>query len=136
MKVWIGHGSEHSANLVMIGHFHDDEQARAAEEIFRRITEQASSDDEEMFASHINPDARFSDEMLKLLGELKSYSLGPVDIEQFRYEYSLERNGAEISIRTEELDVQGFLKVMVDKGARVEIFSAHEHSIGEGDAPA
>jgi hypothetical protein len=103
---------------------------------FQRLTEQASSDDEEAFANRNDPDSRFSDEMLKLLGELKSYSLGPVDVEQFRYEYSLERDGTEISIRTEELDVQGFLKVMVDKGARVEIFSAHDHPIGQDDAAA
>ena len=136
MKVWIGHGSEHSANLVMIGRFADAEQARAVEEAFRQITEQASSDTEEAFANLRDSDSRFSDEMLALLGELKSYSLGPVDIEQFRYEYSLERRDAEISIHTEELDVQGFLKLMIDKGARVEIFSAHEHQIEGGDAAA
>lgn len=136
MKVWIGHGSEHSANLVMIGRFADAEQARAVEEAFRQITEQASSDTEEAFANLRDPDSRFSDEMLELLGKLKSYSLGPVDVEQFRYEYSLERRDAEISIHTEELDVQGFLKLMIDKGARVEIFSAHEHQIEGEDATA
>jgi hypothetical protein len=120
----------------MVGRFADAEHARAVEEAFQRITEQASSDTEEAFANMHDPDSRFSDEMLALLGELKSYSLGPVDVEQFRYEYSLERRDAEISIHTEELDVQGFLKLMIDKGARVEIFSAHEHQLGGGDAAA
>jgi hypothetical protein len=136
MKVWIGHGSEHSANLVMLGRFADAEHARAAEEAFRRITEQASSDSEEEFANSRDPDSRFSDEMLNLLRELNSHSLGPVDVEQFRYEYALERTGAEISIHTDELDVQGFLKVMIDKGARVEIFSTDDHQPAGGDAAA
>lgn len=120
----------------MIGRFADAEQARAVEEAFRQITEQASSDTEEAFANLRDPDSRFSDEMLELLGKLKSYSLGPVDVEQFRYEYSLERRDAVISVHTEELDVQGFLKLMIDKGARVEIFSAHEHQIEGEDANA
>ena len=131
MKVWVGQGSEHSANLVMLGRFSDEERARDAEDAFRRLTDHAMSDlDDESGAR--DPDAGFSDEMFELLTELKAYSLGPVDVDQFAYDYRLRREGNEIAITTDELDVQGFLKVMIDRGAKVEVFSAHAHATEHG----
>jgi len=37
VKVWMGYGSEHSANLVMIGHFADAATAKAVAATIERI---------------------------------------------------------------------------------------------------
>jgi len=36
-------------------------------------------------------------------------------------------NGSRIVVTTDELEVSGFLKLMVDKGAKVEVYSAHDY---------
>jgi fructosamine-3-kinase len=44
MKIWYHHGSEHSANLVMIGHFEDATEAEKAKEIIDALTKQVAED--------------------------------------------------------------------------------------------
>lgn len=39
MKIWQGFGSEHSMNLVMIGHFEDARSARGAKEAIDLFTQ-------------------------------------------------------------------------------------------------
>jgi hypothetical protein len=64
--------------------------------------------------------------MIELLEELKAWDLSRADIENFAYEHSVHRNGSELRIETDEGEVQGFLKVLIDGGARIEVFSAHD----------
>lgn len=129
MKVWSGYGSEHSYRLVMIGRFVDESSAQRAEEQFRQLAIAAESELPE--SGWEKPDARFSDAMWKLLDELKLYDLSRSDIENFGYEHSVEVSGNELQVSTDEGDVQGFLKVLIDGGAKVEIYSAH-HWTDEG----
>ena len=44
MKIWYQHGSEHSANLVMIGHFKNATEATRAKEIVDALTNQVAED--------------------------------------------------------------------------------------------
>lgn len=141
MKIWIGHGSEHSYNLVLIGHFVDETRARATEQKFERLKEAAES---ELPEPNWETDQRFTEGLRELLNELKMYDLSPSDIENFVYEYSVECRGNELRINTDEGEIQGFLKVLIDGGARIEVYSAHEwtpegeprveESDGESDA--
>jgi hypothetical protein len=64
--------------------------------------------------------------MLGLLSELRIYSLSRSDIDNFAYEHRVEVKGKELRITTDEGDVQGFLKVLIDEGARIEVFSSHD----------
>lgn len=124
MKIWTGYGSEHSYSLVMIGHFTDEASARKAEERFRRLGIAAESELPE--SGWESPDARFSDSLWDLLNEVKLYDLSRPDIENFGYEHSVEVTGTELRVSTDEGEVQGFLKVLINGGAKVEIYSSHD----------
>lgn len=125
MKIWYHHGTEHSANLVMIGHFQDASKATRAKEIIDALTEQVTKDQSNGTLTLGSPSDRYGTEMLNLLGRL-NVSIGPQEVEQFAYEASVRVEGNDIVLTTEELDISAFLKVMVLKGARIEVYSAHD----------
>jgi len=127
LKIWTSYGSEHSMNLVLIGRFKHARDAEQVEDLIQKLSEQAEKD-ETYSVSHSGPDEqRFSDEMLKMLRELEIYTLGPGEIEQFALEHRVERTNETITIKTDEADVSAFIKLFVDAGGRVEVFSAHHH---------
>lgn len=128
MKVWIGHGSEHSMNLVMIGRFQDAKRATAARKAIEQITKQVEADvDKGLIEIGERNTDRFTDSMLDLLKELNLYSLGPAELEQFAYDISVDLDDTTIVVTTDEVDVSGYLKILLDNGARVEVFSAHDY---------
>lgn len=127
MKIWYQHGSEHSANLVMIGHFEDATEATKAKEIIDAISKQVAEDEDKGALVIGNPSERFGKEMLDLLGSLNIGSIGPQELEQFAYEVSVKVEGSDVVLTTEELDISAFLKVMFHRGARIEVYSGHHH---------
>lgn len=129
MKIWIGHGSEHSYNLVLIGHFADETKARSAEQKFQRLTAAAESG---LVEVGWEADQRFTTGMLELLNEIKAWDLSRSDIENFAYEHTVERTGNDLRIATDEGEIQGFLKILIEGGARIQVYSAHEWS-AEGE---
>jgi hypothetical protein len=120
MKIWNSYGSEHSANLVMIGSFKDVASAKRAEQIIDRIVEFMTDSEDD----HEDAD-RYSDAALALLSSLNTASLRPAELAQFRYDVNSKREKDRIVITTDEYDVSGFLKILIDAGARVEVYSAH-----------
>ncbi|MCA9678124.1 MAG: hypothetical protein KC464_24065 [Myxococcales bacterium] len=127
MKIWYQHGSEHSANLVMIGHFEDATEATKAKEIIDALTEQVAKDQESGELVLGSPSERYGKEMLDLLGQLNVASIGPGELEQFAYEVNVTVEGDKLVVTTDELDIAAFLKVMFLRGARIELYSAHDH---------
>lgn len=127
MKIWYQHGSEHSANLVMIGHFENATEAAKAKEIIDALTEQVAKDQESGALVIGSPSDRYGKEMLDLLGRLNVASVGPAELEQFAYEVNVKVEGQSVVITTDELDIAAFLKVLFLRGARVEVYSAHDH---------
>lgn len=127
MKIWYQHCSEHSANLVMIGHFEDATGATRAKEVIDAISGQVAEDQQAGTLVIGSPSERFGEEMLGLLMRLNIGALGPQELEQFAYDVTVKVEGNKIVITTDELDVSAFLKVMFHRGARIEIYSAHEH---------
>jgi hypothetical protein len=128
VKIWTGYGSEHSANLKMIGHFSTEEAAKSAVQVFERLKERVYAD---MNAETYDPGEDLpdlSDEMAELLRELKLYGAGPADVENFAYDHSVSRQGADLVLTTEEDNLRGFVKILVDFDARIEIFSLHTHT--------
>lgn len=122
MKIWNSYGSEHSANLVIIGKFKDAASAKEAMTIIDKITEfMANTDDDHEDA------VNFSDAALDFLKTVKFYSVRPAELAQFRYDINSERKNDQIVITTDELEVSAFLKLLIDKGARVEMYSAHDY---------
>jgi Family of unknown function (DUF6375) len=127
MKIWYQHGSEHSANLVMIGHFEDATEATKAKEIIDAITSQVAEEQNNGTLVIGNPSDRYGEEMLNLLMRLNTPSIGPRELEQFAYEVGVRVEGKDVVLTTEELDISAFLKVMFHQGARIEVYSAHNY---------
>lgn len=126
MKVWSGFGSEHSMNLVMVGHFQSIKAAKDMKKVF----DQLSGELEGLIDFGTATD-RYSDEVFELLRKLECSILGSFELEQFLYEKWIQIDGEKIVITTEESDVSAFLKLMVLKGAKVEIFSGHDYPDAE-----
>lgn len=127
MKVWYGYGTEHSMNLVMIGRFKDTTAAERANTVIKEFTKALQAEEEAGRLIVGEPDDRFSDEVLKLLSDLNIHSIGPRELEQFLYDLTMRREGDSIVVTTDETDVQALLKVLLDKGARIEVYSAHDY---------
>lgn len=127
MKIWYQHGSEHSANLVMIGHFENVADATKAKEIIDSLTKQVREEESSGTRTIGHPSERYGDAMLDLLGKLNIGSIGPSELDQFVYEVNIKAQGNDLVLTTEELDISAFLKVMFLNGARVEVYSAHDY---------
>jgi len=127
MKIWTGYGSEHSMNLVLIGKFRQARDAENVKDLLEKISDQAARD-EAYLISHSSPEYhRFSEEKLSLLRSHKIHTLSPVDLEQFASEHHIDYNNDCITVTTDEVDVSAFIKIFVDAGARVEVYSAHHY---------
>lgn len=127
MKIWYQHGSEHSANLVMIGHFADATKASKAKETIDELTKQVSADQDNGTIVLGSPSGRYGNEMLDLLSRLNIISIGSGELEQFLYEFTIKVEGSKVILTSEEIDISAFLKVMFNQGARIEVYSAHTH---------
>ncbi|WP_369324919.1 DUF6375 family protein [Burkholderia cepacia] len=134
MKIWNGYGSEHSMNLVLIGRFKREQDAEKVEKDVDRLSAQASKDESHTIAFDEPEDQRFSDDMLSLLRSLKLNTLGPADLGQLVSEHHLRRDGDRITITTDEAEVSAFVKLFIEAGAKVEVFSAHDYPSDSTDA--
>jgi hypothetical protein len=126
MKTWNGYGSEHSMNLVMIGYFKNIDDAEKTQKVINRLSER-------LIGKVDFGDLRdhFPSDVLDILREEECYSLSPNELEQFLCEANTRVEGDKIILTTDESDVSAFFKLMVMKGARVEIFSAHDYPDAE-----
>jgi hypothetical protein len=131
VKIWYHHGAEHSANLVMIGHFNSAADASMAKEVIDAITKQVADDESTGALKVGGRSKRYGTEMLDLLAKLNVMSLSPVELEQFAYDISVELRGNDIVLTTEEIDISAFIKILFDRGARIEVYSAHNHPDSE-----
>lgn len=134
MKIWNGYGSEHSMNLVLIGRFKRAQDAEKLEKDIDKLSAQASKDDSASILFAKPEDQRFSDEMLTLLRSLKLNTLGPADPGQLVFDHHLDRKGDRITVTTDEAEVSAFVKLFIEAGAKVEIFSAHDYPSDPADA--
>ena len=123
MKVWVGHGSEHSYRLVLIGHFRSEEKARAAKQKYDQIVESVFEIDE---ANWDAVDDRFPDELMALVKKLEIYNMSRSDFDGFRYDFTLDQDGADLTITGQDIEVQGFIKLFIDHGAKIELFSGDD----------
>lgn len=127
MKIWYGYGSEHSMNLVMIGRFKDARSAARAKGVVEELTEQVR-DDEQAGETSIGDEAdRYTDALLNLLRKVGVHNISPTETQQFAYDFSVKLTGDELVLTTDESDFSAFLKVFIENGARVEVYSAHDY---------
>lgn len=132
MKIWYGYGSDHSANLVMIGEFKTEEDAKRVIELIETLSANAQSDLAEGIVDSWAKSERYSETTEATLRELKLYNLSPADISDFaNFNPSIERVGNVLRFRSDDVEIGAFVKLMVDKGAKVQIYSAHDYPDGE-----
>jgi hypothetical protein len=122
MKIWYGYGSEHSMNLVMIGHFKSTEDSKKTYRLIEQLTEGLR--DKIDVGSQRD---RFDDDVMDLLKETKCYNLSPIELEQFLYDTSIQLKEEKLILTTDESEVSAFLKLMIENGAKIEIYSAHDY---------
>lgn len=133
MKIWNGYGSEHSMNLVLIGKFKRTQDADKVEKDIQKLSAQATKDDSHFLAFGEPEEQRFSDDMLSLMRSLKLNILGPADLAQLVSDHNLERDGDRITVTTDEAEISAFVKLFIEAGAKVEVFSAHDYPSDSSD---
>lgn len=126
MKIWNGYGSEHSMNLVMIGHFKSEEDAKETQRLIDDLSAELSGK-----IDVGSCDGHFSEEVSNILSKLNCYCLSPNDLEHFLYDIRTRVEGDRIVLTTDETEVAAFFKLMIQNGARVEVYSAHDYPDGE-----
>lgn len=126
MKIWHSYGSEHSMNLVMIGHFKSTEDAEKTQ----RLIEQLTDGLRDRIDVGSQPD-RFDEDVMGLLKEANCYMLVPSELENFLYDIHTQVESDKIVLTTDELEVSAFFKLMINNGAKVEIYSAHDYPDAE-----
>ena len=115
MKTWNSYGSEHSANLVMIGKFIDVASAEAAKHAIDEMEKFVGDQDSREGAE------RYTDAEMDLFKRLNFYWLQPGELEQFRYDIRSELQADSIVVTTDETEIAALLKLLLAKGARVEV---------------
>jgi hypothetical protein len=131
MKIWHGYGSDHSANLVLIGEFKTEEDAIRAFELINEISESANSDFAERVFEYGSHNERLSENTERHLRALKLFSLTSTDVSDFAFwNPSVERLGKTLKFRSDDVEIGGFVKLLVAQGARVEVYSGHEYPDG------
>ncbi|MBB5352938.1 hypothetical protein HNR46_003187 [Haloferula luteola] len=119
MKIWNAYGSEHSMNLVMIGCFKDAGAAEAAKDAIEEL--------QAYFSEH-DPDGEiYTREVMDLLSRCKVSTVAATELEQFRYDFSVNTDGQNVLIKTDEADVSAICKLLIDRGAKVQIYSKHDY---------
>ncbi|WP_432284201.1 DUF6375 family protein [Aminobacter sp. BA135] len=126
MKLWNGYGSEHSANLVLIGTFENADKAEEAVKLLQDATDVARADEA---AGRLNPGhvaTRFSEGVLDLF-KRTNLSLEYGNPEELLYDFDARREGDQVVITTEEMGLNAFIKVLLHGGAKIELYSRHDH---------
>ncbi len=127
MKIWYGYGSEHSMNLVMIGRFKEVGDAEKARQVLEKLIQQVNADVQAGLMESGERAERYTERMLELLGKEKVHSIAPEELGQFEYDARIMVKDNEVVLTTDEADVSAFLKVLLEKGARIEVYSAHDY---------
>lgn len=126
MKVWMGYGSEHSANLVIIGKFENANKAAEALDLLNQATAIARADEAAGRLKAGDVSKHFSDAQLELFGKT-NLSLGYGGPEQLLNDFSAKQTRDQVVITTEELEINSFLQILLHKSAKVEVYSAHDY---------
>jgi len=132
MKIWMNHGSEHSYRLVLIGTFCDVGAATAAEDRIDQLKRTAAELPE---SDWDRVDERMPDDLFELLRRLKLYNFTREEVAGMAYLEHVSRDGVTIRVQTDDAEIQGLLKVLIEAGARVQIHSSH-HWDDDGTAIA
>ncbi len=109
-------------NLVMIGHFESSDDAEQTHKLIEKLSNELSG----KVDIGTSPE-HYPDDVAEVLRKNNCYILSPGELEHFLYDIRTCVKGDRIVLTTDEVEVSAFFKLMIDKGAKVEMFSAHYH---------
>jgi hypothetical protein len=127
MKIWNGYGTEHSANLVIVGSFKTIDDATKAKNLIEELTQIVLDDEKQGLVVAGEPCKEFSPRIMEFVKRTNFTTMNYSDPEQLLYNYDLEQSGTKLNLHTEEQGFQLFLNVMIHCGAKIEMFSAHDY---------
>jgi hypothetical protein len=120
MKTWNSYGSEHSANLVMIGTFKDAASLNRAKDAINELSQFVGATD-----ADYSKVERYPPEARRILEKFGLQTISPAELDQFRYDIRTESEDDRIIVTTDEIEISAFLKILFDNEARIEVFSRH-----------
>lgn len=131
MKIWNEYGTEHSANLVMIGKFQTKSDAVDVLNVIERVKERALEDERAGRLRFGDPTYVYDESLIDFLYSLEVFRIAPNELEQFISDVNIEQRDDSVLIRTNEFEVSAFMKLMFERGARIEVYSAHHYDGAE-----
>lgn len=129
MKVWIGYGTEHSANLVIVGTFKTAKDAQEAKDILEGLSSLISEGiTKGMLSEHDGlKNGEFSREQMDFFNNVNMMDYSYADMSSFLYDFNSSLEGTKLIITTEDLMTNGLISTLISKSAKVEIYSAHHY---------
>lgn len=127
MKIWTGYGTEHSANLVIIGKFKTIQEANKAKDLINELTRIVNDDENAGRTLDGLANGMFSQSVLDFCSK-NSIGLAYNDINGLLYDYNIEQDNNKIIITSNDTDFQSILKIMIHGEAKIEMYSAHYYS--------
>lgn len=119
MKIWKSFSCEHSAKLRIIGKFKSAKDAQEAAESFNRLLKVEEREPK--------GDRIYSDEIAEVCREYNLGWLSEHDPQQLDFFDEIKAIGDRIEVKTDEVEIQVLLKVLLQRGARVELYSGHAY---------
>jgi len=119
MKIWLSFSGEHSAKLRIIGTFKTSGDADKAAACFNDLL----TIENKKRGSNLY----FSDEVSQVMTKHKMHLFSENDPEQLDFFQSLHPEDRQIIINTDEVEIQALIKIMINYGAKIEIYSKHDY---------
>jgi len=121
MKIWTSYGSEHSMNLVIIGKFKTVEDAEKCKELIDSLKDFLRN------YSELNQNSvEYENNILDYLVQKNIVYIAPQQLVQFCYDMNIDLHENEIRITSDD-DLNVFMSLLIQKGAKVEAYSAHNY---------
>lgn len=128
MKVWTSYSSEHSSRIRIIGRFKSKDALGSFKDSFEQMKQLVSDNYDECF----NESDKFPVEILDQLGNGTINHSGTIaahDLLDFANEMTTEFGDDAVTIKSNESNWAGVIKMLIDAGAKVEMFSEHEYPV-------
>ncbi|GHV47836.1 hypothetical protein FACS189499_06030 [Clostridia bacterium] len=127
MKIWKGYGTEHSANLVIIGKFKTVSDADKAKALIEDLTRLVRDEEDKKITQDGLEHGAFSKAMLEFLRSRNYPSLDYGDLKGLLYDYDLEQEFDKIIVTSDDDNFMSIIKAIVYGEGKVEVYSAHNY---------
>ena len=133
MKIWYGFSSEHSSRMKIVGHFKSSDNAKQFLGDLEKMRSLVEANTEACFNTPEEFPRQILDSLFK--GEVRhAQTLASHDLMDFANEMSIEDNDCNVTISSSEWNWAGVIKMMIESGARIEMFSEHDYPAGKDEA--